>query len=339
MAARSTFRGIAADMRWNPWVREDRADEWERALQVMDQWHRAEPGHRQLTEAEIEARLEQSDEEIRAERDAMEQRFERERAHYDADRAHARLQLIEARSLLHRERKGLTGTRDGVLFPAMPTEQRAERLAEQEHNVDELAGRVATLETAVGDPETVVDEYGRRPRDRREIALSLYTLRRTTRVYELREQLPDLRADLEAAEDKSQRAERRQALADATRELETLLAIPPQAVDDMCSECATPMADHGWVSPQTAGPCPAWPGWAAKVRDVRAIFERASQRAQPAAEVAPAPQPLAVIASGLPIADVIAQLEKLQQTYPDAEVRRGRAGRLELWPRKHGTDT
>ncbi len=45
----------------------------------------------------------------------------------------------------------------------------------------------------------------------------------------------------------------------------------------------------------------------------------------------PKPQPLAVVPSGLPIAEVVAKLSELQEQYPDAEVRRGRANRWELW--------
>jgi len=45
----------------------------------------------------------------------------------------------------------------------------------------------------------------------------------------------------------------------------------------------------------------------------------------------PKPQPLAVVPSGLPIAEVVAKLTELQQQFPGAEVRRGRANRWELW--------
>lgn len=52
-------------------------------------------------------------------------------------------------------------------------------------------------------------------------------------------------------------------------------------------------------------------------------------RGVPPAE--PKPQPLAVVRSGLPIADVVAKLTELQEQFPGAEVRRGRANRWELW--------
>lgn len=336
--ARAAFQAIAADSRWNPWVREDRADEWEHALQLMNEWQRAEPGHRQLTEAELDARWKQDDERLRQELDATRRRFERDRGHYDADRAVSWLRLIELRSRLPLDQEELTGLRDEVRAPAMPADRRAEKVAALESQIGAMEDEIATLDARVGDPETVVDEHGRLPRDRREITLSLYRIHRTTRVRELRAQLPELSANLNAAENKSQRAECDKLLAAATDELEALVAIPPLTVDDMCSECTTPMAHHGWVARQTAGPCPAWPGWAARLEKVRAMMERAAQRKQPVAEPAPPPQPLAIIESGLPIAEVIVRLEGLQQAYPDAEVRRGRANRWELWPSKQGPD-
>ena len=36
----------------------------------------------------------------------------------------------------------------------------------------------------------------------------------------------------------------------------------------------------------------------------------------------------------MPIAEVIAKLTDLQEQYPDAEIRRGRANRWELWPKE-----
>lgn len=339
IAARAAFQAIAADSRWNPWAREDRADEWGRALQLMSEWQRAEPDHRQLTEAEIEAQWQQDDEKLRHELDAMRRRFERDRGHYDADRAVSRLRLIELRSRLSLDQEELAGLRDGSRFPAMLPDRRAEQIATLEHDIGATEGEIATLDATVGDPETVVDEHGRLPRDRREITHSLYRIHRTTRVGELRAQLPELNANVNAAENKSQRAACKKPLAEATDELAALVAIPPLTVDDMCSECATPMADHGWVAQRTAGPCPSWPGWAARLEKVRAMMERAAQPKQPALEPVQAPQPLAVIESGLSIAEVIVRLEQLQKAHPGAEVRRGRANRWELWPSEQGPDT
>ena len=80
------------------------------------------------------------------------------------------------------------------------------------------------------------------------------------------------------------------------------------------------------------GPCPAWPGWAARIQKVRDMLMAAAERSKAVAPVPPPPQPLAVIASKLPIAEVIERLTEIQKTYPDAEVRRGRANRWEILP-------
>jgi hypothetical protein len=63
------------------------------------------------------------------------------------------------------------------------------------------------------------------------------------------------------------------------------------------------------------------------------MLEEFSKRreVEPPTPPKPKPQPLAVIPSGLGIAEVVATLSELQAQYPDAEVRRGRANRWELW--------
>jgi hypothetical protein len=56
------------------------------------------------------------------------------------------------------------------------------------------------------------------------------------------------------------------------------------------------------------------------------MLESAARRAQkPVEPPVPKPEPLAIIPSGLPIAEVTQRLLELQEEYPDAEVRR-RAG-------------
>ena len=59
------------------------------------------------------------------------------------------------------------------------------------------------------------------------------------------------------------------------------------------------------------------------------------ERSTPTEVEPPKPQPLAVIPSGLAIAEVIERLKVLQAEYPDAVVKRGRANRWELWPADH----
>ncbi len=97
----------------------------------------------------------------------------------------------------------------------------------------------------------------------------------------------------------------------------------------VCSECPTPANLHGWVMPVSEGPCPAWPRAAARVREVLMMLQRVAPTPEP--QRLPEVKPLAVIPSGLPIAEVLARLAEIHATYPDAEVRRGKANRWEIW--------
>jgi hypothetical protein len=120
-------------------------------------------------------------------------------------------------------------------------------------------------------------------------------------------------------------------------------SIPDQ---DMCADCCRPSAWHergGGPRPEHTFPCPSWPRWAARIRQVREMLERAaesnmSERADPPP---PKPTPLAVVESGLPIAEVIQRLQELQAQHPTTEVRRGRNNRWGLWasaePQDHGS--
>jgi hypothetical protein len=103
----------------------------------------------------------------------------------------------------------------------------------------------------------------------------------------------------------------------------------------MCSDCYTPLLQHGWkLAPQGEVLCAAWPRHRARIESVRQMLFTAAERNRAKNEPPPPPkpQPLAVIKSGLPIAEVIAQLSELQKQYPDARVRRGDRNRWELWP-------
>lgn len=103
----------------------------------------------------------------------------------------------------------------------------------------------------------------------------------------------------------------------------------------MCSDCALPAYQHGYVTPPYVGPCPAWPGQRAIHAELMKMLESfATRRNDPAQPTAPKPKPLAVVPSGLSINEVVARLQELQAEFPDAEVRRGRANRWELWQGK-----
>ncbi|MFI0479404.1 hypothetical protein [Actinomadura sp. 9N215] len=195
------------------------------------------------------------------------------------------------------------------------------------------------LETDVGDPEEVIDKNGRLPRERREVMLFHYKYDREFSVRDLRKQLPDLQATHKASKDRKERSELRVKIGMAQRKLDDLLAVPELAAEQMCSECTTPMFKHGRVTPPYDGPCPAWPGWAKRIQRVREMLTAAAEENKQRNEPPPAPPPpmpetLAVIPSGLPIPEITARLTELQKQFPDAEVRRGRANRWELWPAK-----
>lgn len=164
-----------------------------------------------------------------------------------------------------------------------------------------------------------------------------YRHEREAEVRRLRKELGELKARLDTVEDRKERKELRDKTTTTRRQLDKLMAIPPLVADDMCSECPTPMSKHGWVTPPFEGPCPAWPGWAARLRRAREILESAAREAQkPAEPPVPKPEPLAIIRSGLPIAEVTQRLMELQTKYPDAEVRGGRANRWEIWSKESG---
>lgn len=87
---------------------------------------------------------------------------------------------------------------------------------------------------------------------------------------------------------------------------------------------------RGWPLPRMAG-------MGARLKQVRQMVEDMVRRNEESkgAEAPPRPklEPLALVPSGLPIAEVVERLQELQAKYPDVEVRRGRANRWELWPK------
>lgn len=332
IAARTLFIEFNNDASWNPWLRDERAADIDEAAEVMRQWKRAEPGHRHLSLKQWEARQARHERQLEKQRAKDAARRDHDKARYDEHRATARLRLIEMQSSLDHGLAELAGFRDGTKYPAMDPKRRATEIEDLEQKVERLRAEVDGLTPIVGDPEDVVDEHGWLPRDRREQTWWSYRLDRERKVCELKQQLPELEAALQGAIDRAERRERRDKLAAATRDLDRLIAEGPFTTEEMCSECATPLAHHGWVWPP-GHPCPAWPGWAARMREARRMLETFAQRrgAEALPTAKPKPQPLAVVPSGLPIADVVAKLTELQAQFPDAEVRRGRANRWELW--------
>jgi hypothetical protein len=332
--ARSLILEIHRYASWNPWVKEDRAQEHEQATAVFDQWTRAEPDFRPWTAEELDAWITARDAEFRAgvaERDR--QRAARV-ALYDEGREQARLALLEHQAILRHHTEELDGLRERRRFPAMPDERRREQIAELERSVAASRAEVVRLQEAVGDAETVVDKSGWLPEDRRELAHTLISAHRCVEVRELRERVKEQQATLKATKGRVERAPIRDALNRDRRRLEFLMAIPPLQAADMCSECVSPARWHGYVTTGAnpdAGPCPAWPRWAQRIRKVREMIA-AAVKEKPAEPPPPKPEPLTVVASGLPIAEVTRQLTGLQAKYPTARVRRGNRNRWEIWP-------
>jgi hypothetical protein len=332
IAARTLFIELNQDAVWNPWIRDERKADIDGAAEIMGQWQRAEPGHRRMSLKQWEAQQSRRDRTRERQHAKEDARRERDKERYDEQRSTARLRLIEVQSRLDYERVELAGHRDGTRFPAMDPTRREKAMNELEEAIARLQAEIKELAPIVGDPEDVVDERGLLPRDRREHTWWSYRLDRERKVRDLKAKLPELEDALKASTDRAERRDHRAKLAEATRKLDRLVAEGPFTPEEMCSECATPAAHHGWVWPP-GHPCPAWPGWAARMHEARRILEDFSKRREGEAPTPPTPkpQPLAIVPSGLPIAEVVAKLSELQRHYPDAEVRRGRGNRWELW--------
>ncbi|TYL50443.1 hypothetical protein [Agromyces mariniharenae] len=334
LAARAVFVEIHQDALWNPWVEDDRADDLERAEAVMGQWTRGEPWFRYKTNRQLDAEFADVDRRISAERAADEARWEHDSERYNLEREVARLSLLEMSSILARDREELAAYRSGERFPAMPHSIRAGNMAELEVTIAQREATVKRLAEQVGDPEDVVDKQGYLPRDRRVISLMYYRMNRERDVTALRAQIPELQEGLKQATDKAEKPKLRTEIQIAERRLADLLAVPPLTADDMCSECATPASKHGWVTPPYQGPCPAWPGWSARLREVRRMLEQSAARTKLKEADPRKPQPLATVPSGLPLGEVAKRLAELDAEFPGAIVKRGRANRWELWPPK-----
>lgn len=121
----------------------------------------------------------------------------------------------------------LAGFRDGTKFPAMDPKRRSSEIGELERKVERLRADVDRFTPIVGDPEDVVDEHGWLPRDRREQTWWSYRLDREGKVRDLKRRLPELEAPLKTTSDHGERRDRRARLAEATRDLDRLIAEGP----------------------------------------------------------------------------------------------------------------
>lgn len=318
--ARSLMIQLHEESLWSRWVLEDQADDYAKATDIFRQWTRAEPGHRYLTKAEFDAKWARSDAELKQRSAELEVQRLARIPDFDSRRENARLALLECEAQLRdwEDRMSLDGSQE---------------------ESSALEAKIEKLRDEVGDPETVVDGAGRVPAQRRETHRIMFKIWREDEVRRLRTLVGEQAAALSKAQPKSAaKSKIGNERSTSKRELEKLLAIPPLVAQDMCSECVQPASQHGYVwqgGVRETAPCPAWPGWAARLKEAREILMWAADaRKEPPALEPSKLKPLAIISSGLPIAEVITTLIDLQARYPDALVRRGAANRWELWPPK-----
>lgn len=334
LAARELFQDLHADRYWNPWRFEAGQEALQQAMDTIEEWARAEHGFRQWTEDELDQWMAQRDADF--ERDQAERKRQREenRARYDTERTAARLDLLEHQHLLAGRRLDLSQMRSGEAFPLMDPGRRSTRVSELEEVVAKHEAEVERLAPVVGDPEDVVDQNGNLPRDRRVTSLYCYREHRITQVRDLQNKKAELHARLEATDDKAERSDLRSKLSPVQWHLDHLLAVPRLKAADMCPDCASPRHGHPAVKGPFNYPCAAWPGQITIHAEIMNLLESSRNRAKAdqATPQSPKPKPLAVVPSGLPMAEIITRLQELQHQHPDAVVRRGRANRWELWP-------
>jgi hypothetical protein len=188
---------------------------------------------------------------------AKEARWAKAAERYGEERHEARLAMLEDQMSLRRVEEDLTSFRDGTLFPGHP--RRDEQIAKLEKERARWQSSVAELSAKVGDPETVVDQRGRLPAERREMNLLTFGFDRQREVKELRTEIAQLDDRIKAGgkpRDSKLAAER----SVLQMRLEVLLRIPPLKPEDMCADCTRPLLLHGWrMSPDGQNYCIAWP--------------------------------------------------------------------------------
>lgn len=259
-------------------------------------------------------------------------------ARYDPRRAQARLALIEQQvTLAHavRERDEILARQAPPIDPGDPLEVARLNAEKAITDAERWAGELIPL---VGDPETVVDEHGWLPSERRAKFLSEFAAKFNAEVSDLHERLPALRAELKVASGRKERATIREEMRKRTARLAYLEAVPPFTAADMCSECPWPMTWHdlGVTFCLTSGatlsqPCDAWPVWRQTLTEgLLRVMDMMQQKKAPPAPP-PIPKPLAVIPSGASVEETNARLTAVQAEHPKAQVRRGKGNCWEIW--------
>ncbi len=333
VCAQARWLEIFHETHWSPWRAEELAAEQERAHDVMQEWARAEPNHRYLTNRELGAQMGAITRKHRARFKADQARWERDKERYVPEREKARFALLELESVRARQTRELGRCRSGERYPAMVPERRAEMVADLVRKLDVTENEIARLAEIVGDPEEVLDAAGQLPRDRRSGNLIMYDIRRRDQVPRLMQSTAELPQRIRATKDRRERAKLEAHLQSERRQLRALMEVPILSAGDMCADCYVPQFQHEPDS-GTDGtcPCPSWPRYTARMEQVWNTLRAVQERQTPPAPEPAKPRPLTTIPGNIPISDVIARLSILQQEHPKAVVRRGRANRWELWP-------
>jgi hypothetical protein len=127
-------------------------------------------------------------------------------SHYDSRRARARLALIEQQVTLARAVSDHEKILARQALETGPEDLWGTERLRAEATIADAEREVQELIPVVGDPETVVDEQGRLPSERREQFLAEFTATFNAEVSTLHELLPDLRARLESTRGRQERA-------------------------------------------------------------------------------------------------------------------------------------
>ncbi len=334
LAALDGISGIYGDVprRWNWWEEGRQQREQDRHSLVLREWDNGAPAV-PPEEAEVRAQAWSDDFDRRLEAE-QQRRAQVAADSYDEERATLRLRFLRAMS-------------DAAFFDhVVGKPASAAQREDAERRRTEARESAAAFLRDLGDPERVVDSRGYLPAERRKRNLSSHTDFWRHRL--LREW------------SKTDR-----------RRFNALLKMPPPRPEDMCSECEAPAEWHEYdisvrlfhpppapdsqaerlarLIPGWWGRCPActayqvghvWGGshalpdfdgeqWVAMLPPLlRSLFGPVPPKARK--KRAPKPMPVETIPPG-PIDEVMARLAAAKAAYPDAEVRTGPGGALELW--------
>lgn len=335
LQARSRWMEIFRETRWNPWRTEELADEQEHARDVMRRWMRAEPDHRYLTKRELGARQGAITRKHNARYKADQERWERDKQHYDPERENARFALLEREAIRARQTRELDAYRSGERFPSMAADRRAKEIDDLEAKLSTNEAEIVRLSDVVGEREEVLDEEGRLPRDRRLGSLISYGIRRHDQVPKLQQSTAELRECIKGTKNRAEKSKLDAQLWSEDRHLQALLLVPILSAEEMCADCCFPQYQHAsGGETHESRPCPRWPHYAAQMERVWEILRSASKQTKPGEPEPPKLQPLATLPGNLAITELIDRLSALQQEHPNAVVSHGRANRWKLWPKK-----